>query len=157
MTTIATVGSGKYTYEMHTDWAKLPEGQAMPAAAVYGDSKDRVYCFNRNLDHPIQIFDREGNYLNSWGAGIFAFPHAIILDKDDDVWVVERNHGQIMKFTNDGKLLQTIGQKGFRSDTGADNTDFGSNGWKLVTHGGDPFNMPAGIAVNDAGEIFIAD
>jgi DNA-binding beta-propeller fold protein YncE len=157
MTTTATVGSGKYTYEMHTDWAKLPEGQAMPAAAVYGDSKDRVYCFNRNLDHPIQIFDREGNYLNSWGAGIFAFPHAIIVDKNDDVWVVERNHGQIMKFTNDGKLLQTIGQKGFRSDTGADNTDFGSNGWKLVTHGGDPFNMPAGIAVNDAGEIFIAD
>jgi hypothetical protein len=157
MTTTTTVGSGKYTYEMHTDWAKLPEGQAMPAAAVYGDSKDRVYCFNRNLDHPIQIFDREGNYLNSWGAGIFAFPHAIIVDKNDDVWVVERNHGQIMKFTNDGKLLQTIGQKGFRSDTGADNTDFGSNGWKLVTHGGDPFNMPAGIAVNDAGEIFIAD
>jgi len=157
MTTTATVGSGKYTYEMHTDWAKLPEGQAMPAAAVYGDSKDRIYCFNRNLDHPIQIFDREGNYLNSWGAGIFAFPHAIIVDKNDDVWVVERNHGQIMKFTNDGKLLQTIGQKGFRSDTGADNTDFGSNGWKLVTHGGDPFNMPAGIAVNDAGEIFIAD
>ena len=157
MTTTATVGSGKYTYEMHTDWAKLPEGQAMPAAAVYGDSKDQIYCFNRNLDHPIQIFDREGNYLNSWGAGIFAFPHAIIVDKNDDVWVVERNRGQIMKFTNDGKLLQTIGQKGFRSDTGADNTDFGSNGWKLVTHGGDPFNMPAGIAVNDAGEIFIAD
>ena len=29
------VGSGKFTYEMHTDWAKLPEGWAMPAAAVY--------------------------------------------------------------------------------------------------------------------------
>ena len=55
----------------------------MPAAAVFGDSQDRVYCFNRDQDHPIVIFDREGNYISSWGAGLFAFPHAIILDKDD--------------------------------------------------------------------------
>jgi sugar lactone lactonase YvrE len=129
----------------------------MPAAAVYGDSQDRIYCFNRDPDHPIVIFDKDGNYLDSWGAGLFAFPHAIILDKDDNVWVVERNQCQIMKFTKEGKLLQTIGEKGHRSDTGADNSDFSSNGWKQVTQGGDPFNLPAGIAINDAGEIFIAD
>ena len=69
MTTREIVGSGKYTYEMHTDWAQVPEGWAMPAAAVYGDSQDRVYCFNRDPEHPVMIFDREGNYLNSWGAG----------------------------------------------------------------------------------------
>ena len=56
MTTKAIVGSGKYTYEMNTDWAKLPVGWAMPAAAVYGDSQDRVYCFNRDPDHPVVIF-----------------------------------------------------------------------------------------------------
>ena len=66
MTTRDIVGSGKYTYEMHTDWAKVPEGWSMPAAAVYGDSRDRVYCFNRDPDHPVMIFDREGNYINSW-------------------------------------------------------------------------------------------
>ncbi len=157
MTTTSMVGEGQYTYEMHTDWAKVPEGWKMPAAAVYGDSQDRVYCFNRDPGHPVMIFDREGNFLNSWGADLFAFPHAIILDPQDNVWLVERNNGQIMKFTQDGQLLQTIGEKGFRSDTGADNTDFGSNGWRLVTHGGDPFNLPAGIAINEAGEIFIAD
>ena len=157
MTTTQTVGSGKYTYEMIPDWAKVPEGWNMPAAAVYGDSEDRVYCFNRDPDHPIMIFDRDGNFLSSWGAGLFAFPHAIIIDNDDNVWLVERNDGQIMKFTQDGQLLQTIGVKGFRSDTGADNTDFSSNGWRQVTHGGPPFNLPAGIALNEAGEIFIAD
>ncbi len=157
MTTANVVGSGKYTYEVDFHWAKLPTGLAMPAAAVFGDSQDRVYCFNRNPEHPIVIFDREGNYISSWGAGLFAFPHAIILDKDDNVWLVERNECQIMKFTKDGELLFTLGTKGYRSDTGADNSDFSSNGWKQVTHGGDPFNLPAGIAVNDAGEIFIAD
>ncbi len=157
MTTTEIVGAGSYTYEMDVNWAKLPEGWKMPAAAVYGDSQDRVYCFNRDPDHPVMIFDREGNLLSHWGAGLFPFPHAIILDKDDNVWLVERNDGQIMKFTSDGQLLMTIGLKGFRSDTGADNSDFSSNGWKQVTHGGNPFNLPAGIALNEAGEIFIAD
>ena len=48
MAATTTVGTGKYTYEVDEDWAKLPEGWEMPAAAVYGDSKDRVYCFNRD-------------------------------------------------------------------------------------------------------------
>ena len=159
MTTInrKIVGAGKYTYEMHEDWAKLPAGWKMPAAAVFGDSEDRVYCFNRDPDHPICIFDCEGNYISSWGKGAFAFPHAIILDKAQNVWLVERNNGQIMKFTKGGRRLMTIGVKGYRSETGANNTDFGSNGWKLVTRAGEPFNLPAGIALNDAGEIFIAD
>ncbi|MCH8857410.1 MAG: hypothetical protein IIA03_14510, partial [Proteobacteria bacterium] len=54
-------------------------------------------------------------------------PANILLDKDDNVWLVDRDHCQIMKFTNDGKLLMTIGTKGFRSDTGADNSVFSSN------------------------------
>ena len=79
VTTANTVGSGMYTYEMDENWAKLPEGWGMPAAAVYGDSKDRVYCFNRDPDHPVVIFDREGNYLSHWGAGVIEFAHAILL------------------------------------------------------------------------------
>ena len=129
----------------------------MPAAAVYGDSKDNVYCFNRNPDHPVMIFDREGNFLSSWGEGLFLFPHAIILDKEDNVWLVERNDCQIMKFTSDGQLLMTIGLKGFRSDTGADNSDFSSNGWKQVTHGETRSTCPPASPSTTRGRIFIAD
>ena len=67
--TTTIVGSGKYTYEVIEDWAKLPEGWAMPAAAVTVDSQDRVYCFNRTPDHPVVVFDRDGNYLDSWAPG----------------------------------------------------------------------------------------
>ncbi len=157
MTTTNTVGSGKYTYTIDENWAKLPEGWEMPAAAVAGDSKDRIYCFNREPDHPIVIFDREGNYLSSWGAGLIAFAHAILLDPEDNVWLVDRNNHQVMKFTSDGKLLMTIGTKGLRSDTGVAPDDLSSTAFQSVTHGGEPFNMPAGIAFNPSGEIFIAD
>src|SRR6266511_3749477 len=83
----------------------------MKAAAVAVDSKDRVYCFNRSPEHPILVFDRDGNFLSSWGAGLFAFPHAIRIEADDSVWITDRDHGQFMKFTTDGQLLGTIGTK----------------------------------------------
>jgi DNA-binding beta-propeller fold protein YncE len=151
------VGTGKYTYEMNEDWAHLPEGMEMPAASVYGDSQDRIYCFNRAPEHPIVVFDKDGNYLDSWGSGLFTFPHAIYLDADQNVWLVERNDHLIMKFTRTGEHIMTIGTKGQRSDTGFDPSYLGSDAHKLVTHGGGPFNMPAGVAVAPSGDVFIAD
>ncbi len=151
------VGSGDYTYEMDADWAKLPEGWAMPTAAVFGDSNDRVYAFNRDSDHPVCVFDKDGNFLWSWGQGLIAFAHAIIIDKDQNVWLVDRNTHEVHKYTKEGAHLMTIGSKGQRSDTGVDAEDYSSTAFQTVTHGGPPFNMPAGIAFNDEGQIFIAD
>ena len=151
------VGEGKYTYEMNEEWARLPEGWEMPAAAVAVDSQDRVFVYNRSPDHPVIVLDRDGNYLYSWGEALFAFPHSILIDDHDDVWLVDRNHGQVMKFTAEGEHLMTIGTRGYRSDTGADPTEFSSTSYTGVTHGGEPFNLPAGIALAPSGEIFIAD
>ncbi len=157
MTAAQIVGEGRYSYRMDSDWAKLPGGWNMPAAAVAGDSRDRIYCFNRDPDHPIVIFDRDGSYLSSWGRGLISFAHAILLDRDDNVWLVDRNNHVVMKFTSYGRLLMSIGVKGYRSDTGVAPDELSSTAYRSVTHGGDPFNMPAGIALNDQGEIFIAD
>ena len=154
-TTSTIVGSGAYTYEVHDDWAKLPDGWAMPAAAVTVDSEDRVYCFNRSPEHPIVVFDREGNYLSSWGAGLFAFPHTVRVDEHDNLWIVDRDHGQMFYFTRSGELLQTIGTKGYRSDTGT--TELSSTAYTKITHSGGPFNLPTDIAVAPSGEMFITD
>ena len=151
------VGSGEYTYEMEADWAKVPEGWSMPAAAVFGDSEDRVYAFNRDPEHPVCVFGKDGDFLWSWGQGLINFAHAILIDKEQNVWLVDRNTHEVHKYTKEGAHLMTIGQKGVRSDTGADSEDYSSTAFETVTHGGPPFNMPAGIALNDQGQIFIAD
>jgi len=151
------VGSGRYSYQVDDDWAKLPAGWAMPAAAVTVDSRDRVYCFNRTPDHPIVVFDREGNYLTSWGAGLFAFPHTIRVDEHDNLWIVDRDHGQMLLYTSAGTLLRTIGTRGLRSDTGVDPMDFNSSAYRNVTHGGGPFNLPTDIALTPSGEMFMTD
>jgi hypothetical protein len=79
-----TVGNGKYTYDVDDDWQKLPEGWTVPVAAVTVDPHDRAYCFNRSPEHPIIVFDRDGNVLDL-GAGLFAFPHTIRADAQDNL------------------------------------------------------------------------
>ena len=153
---VTTVGSGAHTFEAIEEWAKLPPGWSAPMAAMTVDSQDRVYGFNRG-EHSVIVFDKHGNYLYSWGEGMFAFPHAIRADSEDNIWIVDRDRCQVFKFTTRGELLQTIGTRGHRSDTGADNTSFASSNYKLVTRPGGPFNMPTGVAVAESGDIFITD
>jgi DNA-binding beta-propeller fold protein YncE len=154
------VGSGKYTYRVNEEWQRPPAGLEVRACAVSVDSQDRVYCFNRNPEHPIVIFDRDGNFLSSWGAGLFTFPHAIRIVREngqDVVWLCDEHHQQFQKFTTDGTLLQTIGEKGARSETGVPADDFSSAAWKKVTHGGGPFNLPTDIAFAADGSMFMTD
>ena len=67
---MTTVGTDKYTYELVQDWAKLPQGWTFGlVSAVATDSQERVYIFQR-IDPPVVVFDRQGNYLSSWGSGV---------------------------------------------------------------------------------------
>ena len=82
---MTTVGSGKYTYRLEEDWAKLPPGEEFgTVSAVATDSQDRVYAFQDRVyafqrkDPPVLVFDREGNFLSSWGNGNFVNPHGIL-------------------------------------------------------------------------------
>ena len=80
---MTTVGTGKYTYTLIQDWAKLPPGQAFgTVSAVATDSQDRVYAFQR-AEPPVLVFDRDGNFLSSWGNGAFVNPHGIYIADGD--------------------------------------------------------------------------
>src|SRR6266852_4949238 len=154
------VGSGKYTYRVNEEWQQPPDWLEVKACAVSVDSQDRVYCFNRNDAHPIVIFDRDGKFLSSWGAGLFKFPHAIRIvqeNGEDRVWLCDEHHNQFYKFTTDGKLLQTIGEKGRRSDTGVPEEDWSSQAFRKVTHGGGQFNLPTDMWIDSRGRVLIAD
>jgi DNA-binding beta-propeller fold protein YncE len=151
------VGSGKHRFAVHEDWAQPPAGCEFMAASVTVDAQDRVYCFNRDKAYPVLVFDREGKFLNSWGAGLFAFPHTIRMNREGNLWLVDRDHAQMMLFTPDGELLRTIGEKGHRSDTGVAPDDFRSDAFLRVTHGGGPFNLPTDIDVAPNGEFFVTD
>ena len=78
------LGSGEHRYRVVENWAKLPDGwEFRDVAAVAVDSKDRIYVFNRG-QHPMMVFDRDGNFLRSWGEGLFSRAHGIHIDSDDE-------------------------------------------------------------------------
>ena len=63
------LGEGEFTYEATENWAKLPDGWEFGDAAAIGvDRHDRVYVFNRG-EHPMIVFDRDGNFLDIVGRG----------------------------------------------------------------------------------------
>jgi len=64
------LGQGEYRYRVVEGWGALPPGFTYrDGAAVCVDSKDNVYVFNRGA-HPVIVFDRDGNFLRSWGEDI---------------------------------------------------------------------------------------
>jgi hypothetical protein len=85
----AILGAGKHRYRVVENWAKLPEGwEFKDVAAVAVDSKDRVYCFNRG-EHPMIVFDREGNFIRSWGEGTFPRAHGLHIDANDILYCTD--------------------------------------------------------------------
>ena len=137
------LGGGEFTYEVSgEDWGNLPEGWTYKeATAVAVDSKDNVYVFNRG-GHPVIVFDQEGKFLRSWGEGIFATPHGIAVGPDDTVFCADTQEHTVRKFTLDGKLLMTLGEKGRPSSAMS----------------GEPFNRPTHVAVDPRnGNIYVAD
>ena len=151
-------GTGKYTYELVDGWAKLPKGWSfLDVGGVSVDSQDRVYIFNRS-DHPIIVLDRNGNFLTSWGEGLFKRPHGSGVGSDDSVYCTDDKNHTVRKFTPEGKLLMTLGNKDKPSDTGY-SQDWFDFFWSLttITKGGPPFNRPTGVALSSSGEIYVAD
>jgi hypothetical protein len=71
-------GTGAYRYEVMDSWAKLPPEREFNAdvAAVGVDRQDRVYAFNRG-EHTMVVFDGDGNFLRSWGEGVFRRAHGV--------------------------------------------------------------------------------
>src|SRR5438094_8508926 len=84
------VGSGMLLFTPVENWEKLPSGwEFIDVAGVAVDSKDNVYVFNRS-EHPVIVFDRDGNFLRSWGDGMFSTrTHGIHIGPGDLVYCVD--------------------------------------------------------------------
>src|SRR2546428_1177116 len=129
-------------YRPVDSWGRLPEGWSYVEATSVGvDAKDNVYVFNRG-PHPVIVFDREGNFLRSWGEGVFRRPHGITIAPDGTLWLTDDTHHTIRQFTPEGKPLLTIGDP----DTPS------------TLQSGKPFNRPTHVALcPKTGDLYISD
>ena len=86
-------------YEVLQGWEQLPEGWSfVEVAGVAVDSRDRVYVFNRG-EHPVIVFDKEGQFLNAWGEDIFTNAHGIYIDENDHLFCADHFDHTVRKLT----------------------------------------------------------
>jgi hypothetical protein len=107
-----TVGSGSHRYEIVEGWGTLPRGMAYGYThGVVVDSRDRVYIHNQSKDAVI-VFDREGNFLTSWGREFEKGAHGMFLNRENGseyLYFADYERHVIVKTTLGGDVLWTIG------------------------------------------------
>ena len=92
-------------YQIVEGWAKLPGGRIMGAvgkaevdidgrhvwAIVRCDAPQSQFgaeCVDSDLDSVLK-FDPDGNVVESFGAGMFIWPHGLDIDAQGNVWVTD--------------------------------------------------------------------
>jgi hypothetical protein len=167
---------------------KIPHGVFMREATAVGvDSYDNVYVFNRG-NVPVLVFDSAGDLINQWGnptpydgteelddptfelfgpgfthsrwrGSEFMRPHAIFVDHEDNLWLVDDLANLITKCDPSGNRLMILAPEGrvLRSQP-----EFDAVLGKVVacppSQSGRMFNRPTDVTVDPLnGDIFIAD
>ena len=136
------IGKGEFLYSVIENWEQLPSGYDWSeTAGVSTDAEDNVYVFNRGK-HPMMIFNSAGEFLDSWGEGIFVRPHGVSQGPDNTLYCTDDGDHTVRQCTLDGEILMTIGNPGNASNP------FSGNPFNRCTHTAtDPSN----------GDIFITD
>jgi DNA-binding beta-propeller fold protein YncE len=135
------LGTGDFIYEPVEDWAKLPPGWMFKEIGAVGvDRQDNVYVFNRG-EHPMMVFDRDGNFLRAWGEGLFPRAHGLHMGPDDTVWLTDDGDHSVRQCTLDGRVLMTLG----------------TPGKPAPFMSGEPFHRCTHTALSPKGEIYVSD
>jgi DNA-binding beta-propeller fold protein YncE len=110
-----------------------------------------VFVFCRG-PRPVQVFDRHGSLLTTWGEGVFVRPHGIFIGPDDTIYCTDDHDHTVRAFSTEGRLKLTLGVRGRPSHTGATSIDY-----RTIRFAGPPFNFPTNMALGPKGDIYVAD
>ena len=136
-------------------------------AGVAVNSKGHVFVYTRSNSatgaayggaaSQLLEFDQTGKFVREIGKGLYAwaFAHVVRVDKDDNIWAVDKGSDMVIKFNPEGHVVMVFGRKKEASDDEAEP-------WKrnlsppLPPINGN-FRQPTDVAWNAAGDIFISD
>lgn len=108
----------------------VPDPLTMPDDVHFGEiagvavnSKGHLFVFSRgNSTGPAYMatasqlleFDANGKFVREIGKNLYAwsYAHAVRIDKDDNIWIVDKGSDVILKMNPQGRVVWVFGRKG---------------------------------------------
>ena len=152
-------------FDADPNFLKLPDGMYFgEVAGVAVNSRGDVFAFSRGgtagpafgaAASQLFEFDRTGRFVREIGRGLYAlaYAHSVRIDKDDNIWIVDKGSDMIVKLTPQGRVAMVFGRKKEASDEAVP--------WTRVTpprpHVNGMFRQPTDVTWDSQGDIFISD
>lgn len=111
-----------------------------PMSSIAIDRQGNIFVMHRG-PQPIAVFDAKGNYVRSFGEGLFKVPHAIKYGPDGNLWTTDNGRHVLRIFSTKGELLRTIGEE---DKAGKDEQHFRSPDDIVFAKNGDYYVADAG-------------
>jgi len=154
-------------FESVPDFLALPPGMNFgEVSGVAVNSKGHVFVFTRSnsaqgpafAPSAAQLleFGPSGELLGEVGRGLygFSFAHTVRVDRDDNIWAVDKGSDMVIKFSPAGRVSMVFGRR-------RESTDAETHAWERVTpplpHVDGLFREPTDVAFDSAGNIYISD
>src|SRR5918911_2118310 len=111
-------------FDSSADFLKLPAGMnfgEVPGVAV--NSKGHVFVFTRSNSASgpayaptaaqLLEFGPKGEFIREIGKGLYgwSFAHSVRIDKDDNIWAIDKGSDMIIKFDQAGRVTQVFGRR----------------------------------------------
>jgi NHL repeat len=115
-------------FDADIDFVKPPKDLYLgEVTGVAVNSKHHVFVFSRGgttgpaysaSAAQLLEFAPDGQFIREIGKNLYAwsFAHAVRIDKDDNIWAVDKGSDMIIKFSPEGKVLMVFGRKQEASD-----------------------------------------
>lgn len=153
-------------YESVPNLLKLPPDLHLgEATGVAVNSRGHIFVYSRgNSTGPafaaaasqLLEFDRNGTFLREVGKNLYAwsFGHVVRVDKDDNIWAVDKGSDMVIKFNPEGRVEMVFGRKPEASDAEAKPHE---RTGPPPPHVDGRFRQPTDVTWDPAGNIYISD
>jgi streptogramin lyase len=154
-------------FDSVADFLKLPPGMnfgEVPGVAV--NSRGHVFVFTRSnsANGPAYApaaaqlleFGPKGEFLREVGKGLYgwSFAHTVRIDRDDNIWAVDKGSDMLIKFNPAGQVVMVFGRR-------KESADDEAGPWENVNPPLAPidgmFRQPTDVAWDAQGNTYISD